>query len=438
MKAPLTYDELLAENERLRTQLEEATDTIEAIRTGQVDGLVVAGTDGTELYTLQTADQSYRVFIETMNEGAVTLDPDGLIVYCNSMFAQLLRMPLSQVIGFPFRQFVAPDCLAECEALFTEVATNQKLELTLCHGQEVYLPCLLSVTPLPVDGGTSISMIVTDLTALKAAQQLLRLNNERLEKANAALKISNSALNLSNDNLQQFAYVASHDLQEPLRKIRSFGDLLKSAYAPALGDNGVDMVDRMGAAARRMSLLIRDLLDYSRLTTQQTPFRPVDLNSVFTDVLDDLSMAVAESEAVIECLPLPVVSGDAAQLRQLFQNLLANALKFSQHTQTPQIQLSARIVDSSAVPLAMMAPLMAGELPARFHEINVRDNGIGFDEKYLDRIFQVFQRLHGKSQYPGSGVGLAICRKVVFNHHGALSARSQPGQGATFSVYLPV
>ncbi len=439
MNAVQTYDALVAENEQLRIQLEEATETIQAIRTGQIDALVVEGKSGHELYTLKTADTTFRVIIETMNEGAVTLGTGGLIVYCNSTFASLVDTPLSQVAGLPFYKFVSPESMSLCETIFAEgLIENRKAELSLITSTGNRVPCLLSVTTLDLDEGTSLSVIITDLTNQKEAQQLLWQNNERLEKSNLALELSNNALNLSNDNLQQFAYVASHDLQEPLRKIQSFGHLLKTEYAPALGGEGIDMISRMESAAVRMSLLIKDLLNYSRLTTQQAPFESVRLDSLLSDVLDDLSIAVAESGAVVEYDDLPVVEGDPSQLQQLFLNLLSNALKFRRTDTAPHITISARQILASAIPASALAGATDSRPNRLFHEISVADNGIGFEEKYIDRIFQVFQRLHGKKNYPGSGVGLAICRKVVFNHQGGLTAYSKPDEGATFVLYLPV
>ena len=179
------------------------------------------------------------------------------------------------------------------------------------------------------------------------------------------------------------------------------------------------------------------IFHFSRLTTQQVPFGPVDLNQLMAAILDDLSLSVAESGAVIDLGELPVVEGDASQLQQLFLNLISNALKFRAAGLAPQVRVSARTVRASAIPVAaLMAPSETNP-DHLFHEISVADKGIGFDEKYLDRIFQVFQRLHGKAHYAGSGVGLAICRKVALNHRGGLTAISQPGHGATFMVYLP-
>ena len=433
MNGAKTYEQLVAENENLRWQLNEATETIQAIRTGQIDALVVEGADGHELYTLKTADQTYRIFIETMNEGAVTLNKDGLILYCNSALAAIVELPLSKVIGLSFDQFIAPTDKAGFDMLFKGNWTDdRKIELTIRSDAGRLVPCQLSVTALELDGGICLSVILTDLTGQKETQQLLKANNEQLERANAALENSNQALNRSNSNLQQFAYVASHDLQEPLRKIQAFGDLLKTQHSTQIG-TGLDYIERMQSAASRMSTLIKDLLTFSRISTRQDNSTPVPLSDVILPVLTDLEMVIEESGAVVELDQLPTVSGDPPQLGQLFQNLLSNALKFRRPNVPPRVRIRAQLVPARQLPPSVKPVLQA----AAYYRIDVLDNGIGFDEKYADRMFQVFQRLHGKSQYPGTGIGLAICEKVVVNHGGAITASSQPGQGATFSVYLP-
>ncbi|ARK12851.1 GAF domain-containing sensor histidine kinase [Fibrivirga algicola] len=268
-----------------------------------------------------------------------------------------------------------------------------------------------------------------DITQVRATQLELE---EQVHQRTLELLRANQDLQRSNDNLQRFAYVASHDLQEPLRKIQSFGDLLKNQYQSELGD-GVDLLERMQGAAARMSTLIRDLLTFSRIATQPSIAGQVPLTDVIDQVLIDLEMRIQESEAQISCAPLPVVAGDATQLGQLFQNLLSNALKFQKSGERPLIRIHSQHVLASGLPASIH--------PARsvrsYYRIDVRDNGIGFEQKYVDRIFQVFQRLHGKGQYVGTGIGLAICEKVATNHGGAMSASSEPGQGATFSVYLP-
>ena len=267
---------------------------------------------------------------------------------------------------------------------------------------------------------------------LAAINEEMTATNEELASTNQELTESNQLLFRSNENLQQFAYVASHDLQEPLRKIQSFGDLLRSRYGAELGE-GVEHLERMQAAASRMSTLIRDLLAFSRISTQQDTTAPVALQQVITTVLADLDLRIQETGAVIEPGPLPTVPGDRAQLEQLFQNLLSNALKFRRSGVAPLIRVQGELVAFSQLPPTVKPTRQV----AVYHRIDVIDNGIGFDDKYVDRIFQVFQRLHGKNEFAGTGIGLAICEKVAANHGGAITATSQPGQGATFSVYLP-
>jgi PAS domain S-box-containing protein len=277
--------------------------------------------------------------------------------------------------------------------------------------------------------GNQILCTVLDVSDLKLQQQTLELANLELHR--------------SNDNLQQFAYIASHDLQEPLRKIMSFGDIIAERYETVLDEMGRDMISRMQTSAERMSVLIKDLLNYSRITTHRTPFVAIDLSELLTGVVGDLFVAINESGALVEWDELPVLLGDQRQLQQLFQNLLSNAIKFRQKGVTPRIKISTRIIRVDEMPTYIVGKSLSMDTKndgreQLFHEICVADNGIGFDEKYLDRIFQVFQRLHGKANYAGTGVGLAICRKVAENHQGLLTATSQLNIGSTFMLFLPV
>ena len=258
------------------------------------------------------------------------------------------------------------------------------------------------------------------------AQEDLRRANEDLERRvaerTAALEQLNDQLRISNNALQDFSSVASHDLQEPLRKIQAFGGRLADRYAAGLGDEGGDYLRRMLNAAGRMQTLINDLLAFSRVTTRARPFEPVDLNRVAAEVLSDLETAVQQSGGEVTVGPLPTIEADPTQMRQLVQNLLGNALKFTRPGAAPTVRL-------------WVEPA-AGEDGAV--TLFVQDNGIGFDEKYLDRIFNVFQRLHGRGVYEGTGIGLAVVRKIAERHGGTVTARSRPGEGATFAVTLPL
>jgi signal transduction histidine kinase len=258
---------------------------------------------------------------------------------------------------------------------------------------------------------------------------------EERQRVNAMLTALTTRLEQSNRELQDFASVASHDLQEPLRKIQAFGDRLRSKFAEPLGADGRDYVDRMHAAAARMQTLINDLLSFSRVTTKAQPFAAVDLGGVVRDVVGDLEARIESSGGTVEVGELPTIEADAVQMRQLFQNLIANALKFRRPEVAPVVRVSATVL--TAMPTEVGTPADGDGVPGNV-EIRVADNGIGFDEKYLDRIFNVFQRLHGREQYEGTGIGLAVCRKIAERHGGSITATSRPGEGTTFVVTLPV
>lgn len=270
-------------------------------------------------------------------------------------------------------------------------------------------------------------------------QKLLLINetlantNEEYLATNEDLENSKQEAIRSNHNLEQFALIASHDLQEPLRKVQQFGSLLQDTYGTQLGE-GLTYLNRMQAAANWMSVLIKDLLTYSRISTHQEMRETVPLSEVVNSVLTYLELAIEEARAVVDVDLLPTVMGDSSQLGQLFQNLISNALKFRRAGFPPVIGIRSQMLAADQLP-ASISPAQNAPF---YHQIDVKDNGIGFDEQLVDQIFQVFQRLHGKNEYAGTGIGLAICQKVAVNHGGAITATSQIGQGAMFTVYLPV
>ena len=236
----------------------------------------------------------------------------------------------------------------------------------------------------------------------------------------------------SNQELEEFASVAAHDLQEPLRKICSFGDRLQASCGETLGTRSRESLEKMLAAARRMQRLIDDLLAYARIATGGRPFEPVNLHQVVHDVLANLEAQVERSGGSIEVGGLPTALADPAQMRQLFQNLIGNALKFRRPDVPPLVRIQGRILDSGTDgPASSMAA-------SGFCELEFEDNGIGFELKYAERIFGVFERLHGWQEYEGTGIGLALCRRIVARHGGTITVRSQPHQGSTFRVTLPL
>jgi len=288
------------------------------------------------------------------------------------------------------------------------------------------ITCFLCV-PLKHTGRT-IGMIAVankesgyDLADKEAVETLSVAFVEALNRKRAEEELARHTQELarSNAELEQFAYVTSHDLQEPLRKIQAFGDRLKAGYDEALDERGHDYLERMQNAAGRMQTLINDLLKFSRVTTKAQPLVQVNLAEVVREVVDSLEAHIERTGGRVEVDDMPTIDADPTQMRQLLQNLISNGLKFHKEEEPPVVRVHGKLIDNRC-------------------QITVEDNGIGFDEKYLDRIFTIFQRLHGRLEYEGTGVGLAICRKIVERHGGSITAKSTPGQGAKFIVTLPV
>jgi PAS domain S-box-containing protein len=253
---------------------------------------------------------------------------------------------------------------------------------------------------------------------------------DRRKRTEDRLRASTVLLLQSNRELEHFATVASHDLQEPLRKIQSFVGCLREDQSAALDDEGRDYLDRIQDAATRMATLVSDLLAFSRVSSKGRPFVRVDLNDVISRVASDLEGPLETTGGRVEFANLPTLAGDALQMRQLLQNLIENALKFRRKDEAPVVRVSAEIIDG--------VDASGRPQPSSACRISVADNGIGFDEKYLDRIFTIFQRLHGRGEYEGTGIGLAICRRIAERHGGSITARSKPRDGATFVVTLPL
>ncbi|NML22476.1 PAS domain-containing protein [Pseudoflavitalea sp. G-6-1-2] len=253
----------------------------------------------------------------------------------------------------------------------------------------------------------------------------------KLKQYEQELEVKVDELNRSNHELEEFAYVASHDLQEPLRKISTFGERLQTRCGDQLSEEGIAYLNRILASAENMRGLINNLLDFSRVTRMQHAFVKSNIRQIILQVLEELDLSIEDSHAMIDLQAMPEIEVIPEQIKQLFRNLLSNALKFQRAGIPLQISISHQLMSREEKEKQKLRH------SRRYHKFIVTDNGIGFEEEYAERIFQLFQRLHGKSEYPGSGIGLAICRKIADNHHGMISASSQPDHGAAFTIILP-
>jgi light-regulated signal transduction histidine kinase (bacteriophytochrome) len=259
----------------------------------------------------------------------------------------------------------------------------------------------------------SVMVIAHDITERKLAEVEIHQSQQELQMYAERLKRSNQAL-------EDFAFAASHDLKEPLRKVQSFGEILKTSYAHLLDEKGRDYINRMQAATNRMQNMIDGLLEYSRIGMDTQPMTPVDLQEVASEVVSDLETKIEETGGQVVFDSLPTLEADPLQMRMLLQNLLANGLKFHRPDVPPLVKVSAVSYASGWV------------------ELVFEDNGVGFKMERVEELFQPFRRLHGRSEFEGSGVGLAICQKIAERHGGAITARSAPGEGSTFIVKLPI
>ncbi|GAB3253247.1 hypothetical protein GCM10027347_12930 [Larkinella harenae] len=395
---------------------------------------------------LQDSEQHYKRVTDSLPLMIFTANLAGQLLYANAWFTTYTGQSIQALNQSKWSKIIHPDDYTNFWRQWNNRSSGTQPFHYECRLRkqmtQEYQWHLFSATPV-LNEQTKVSAwtgFLVDIHAQKVMGQTLQEKKEltqakiKLEQSERDLQATVNELNRSNAELSQFAYIASHDLQEPLRKIQAFGEILVNQYALQLDNSGVDMINRMQAAAGRMKVLVKDLLSYSRLSTKKQPFVQLNLNHLVNEVLNDLETSILEKRAEITIDELPGIQGDSLQIRQLFQNILSNALKFSKPNQHPVVHISASIVTADQIP--DNSNTGKGD-SAAYAYISITDNGIGFDQKFEDRIFRLFQRLHGHSQYEGTGMGLAICKKVTDNHQGHLAVRSQMDQGSTFMVYLP-
>ena len=514
----------------LESRLADADETLQAIRTGQVDALVVAGPDGDQIFALEGADHAYRILVEEMQEGTVTLDESGLILYANRQFASMMRLPVENIVGSRIRRFLPHDRQTVFSALLAEIdGTRRRSELTLLTDDGVPIPVNLSLNRLETGGINTICAVITDLTEQRHYEAMVKdgeLSRSILDQAAESivvidargkiLRVSESARKLAgrdvllrhfddafhfwegdqkvdaprllsasrsnngvrsievllhhiggphstlllsagplwsssrdllgcvvtltditerkaseealarqaheleriNSDLKQFAYAVSHDLREPIRIVANFSQLLEKKYKNRLDEQADEYIRHTVNAAHRLEALMDDLLAYTQTAeTRHTVEASLDANAVLAKTLNLLDTAISDSGARIESEPLPMLRVEEVHLQQLFQNLIANSVKYRGDAPL-RIQVSAR--------------------PGKdMWTLTVSDNGIGINPQYHEHIFGLFKRLHGGSKYSGSGMGLAICQKIVERYKGRIWVESEPGRGSKFLFTLP-
>ncbi len=439
--------QLAEEAASLRARLEEAEEILRAIRYGEVDAVVVQGPRGDQLFTLKGADEPYRVLIEEMNEGAVTLSAEGAILYCNRRFAALLKSPIEQIVGCDFAVYVAPSEREAFAALREASGPGSRAgEITLHAADGSPVPLQLALSRLPAGSAATVCMVATDISEsreketrllktmadLVAAQQAIDRTNKALQaqiaerrraeqeitKLNEDLEHRAQQLEASNKELEAFSYSVSHDLRAPLRHVLGFAEMLGQDDASTLSPEARRYLEVIAEAGREMGELVDNLLSFLRMNREEMRAVEVDLNALVLDGIRDLAPAIRGRNIEWNIVPLPAATGDPAMLKQVFDHLLDNAVKYTRPRQAARIEVGS-----------------AGEDEGRV-VVFVRDNGVGFDMKYSHKLFGVFQRLHRTDEFEGTGIGLANARRIVSRHSGRIWAEAIPDQGATFYFTL--
>jgi PAS domain S-box-containing protein len=403
-----------------------------------VDGILVHAVDVTEQVLARQKVEEIAVLNKSITDNATT----GLMIMDGKHFCTFMNPAAEKITGYTLKQIQsqhktlhdivhykkpsgAPYPIKDCPTSKALASKRRVLsEDFFIRPDGSMYPVMIMSSPVIQDGNVvGIVEEIRDITKEKQAErEILELNKAlegRVLTRTEQLTVANKELKRSNEELQDFAYVASHDLQEPLRKIAAFSNLLEEDYGDILPEQAHRYLAGLQRSSGRMRTLINDLLTYSRVTTQAQPFQTIDIRKVAREVLEDLQSRVDESHAKVSIGKLSRIQADPLQLRLLLQNLISNSLKYTRPGVPPVIHISSTIEDDWCV-------------------LSVEDNGIGFDVQYLDRIFTIFQRLHGKNQYEGTGVGLAIVKKIVDRHGGSIAARSIQGEGATFVIKLPL
>ncbi|MBJ2124495.1 ATP-binding protein [Flavobacterium sp. IB48] len=407
--------DLLAEIESLKEELYESNSIVNAIKQGDVDALVVSSNGVPELYSLETADYTYRLLIEKFGQGALSISRNGLILYCNEQFSKLVGLPSEKITGTYIYEYFTNQTqfVSLIEALRYGIT---KHEILLKSENEKTFPAYIALTDLE-PAVEAIGVVITDLTEKKKHEEaLIRHQKELEEKINELNKI--------NRNLEEFIHVISHDLKEPLRKIVMNTSRIDGSYFKEADTKAVNV---MKLSALRLNSLVDDLVQYSSHTAQEERTE-IDLRTIITEVIEDFEIIISDKKAVIKIGKVPIIKASRVQMRQLFSNLISNAIKYSKTDITPVIEISQEENLDTEIP----------NQNAKFVKVQIKDNGIGMEESHLLKIFVIFQRLHARNEYSGNGIGLAICKKIMENHSGNITVESTLNKGTIFNLYFPI
>ncbi|TDQ29305.1 sensor histidine kinase [Zeaxanthinibacter enoshimensis] len=418
-------DRLIERIQELEIRLEESNQLVNAIKSGEVDAFAINNNSNaeSEIFTLQSGDHAFRVLIEEIGEGALNVTEEGIISFANPHLIKLFNKSRDKIVGNSLFEFIHPDSREKFRHMFRNALKGQaKGEVFLRVGDEKR-PALVSMTSLQPKLST-IGIIMTDLTDFKNKEKLILQYQQNL-------KLKNKELSTTNKELASFVYIASHDLQEPLRKIQTFISRLEDKETSNLSSRGEDYFQRITQAATRMQNLIEDLLDYSRASNENKVYVKTDMNEIVNEVLNDLHVLIEKAGAEIEVGELCEAEVIPFQFKQLILNLVSNSLKFTVPGRKPRITIESKIYSER--------PNGLRKLPKKdnYCHLVISDNGVGFSQKYSDKLFELFQRLHSRDEYEGTGIGLAIVKKIVENHHGMVSAEGKLGEGATFNIWFP-
>jgi len=365
-----------------------------------------------------------KAIVDTATDAIITICPRGSIESFNAAAELLFGYEVEEVIGENIKMLMPAPYQGEHDGyLKNYMETGEKKVIGI--GREAIgmrkdgstFPMELAVSEVQLEDRRLFTGIVRDITERKQAEQEQEVLNQEIESKAKQIEASNAILQRSNEELKQFAYVASHDLQEPLRKVNSFCQLLRDEYSDQLDENAQSYIRYAVDGATRMRNLVADLLDYSRVETQGKPLTPTDAGDACSEAIEILQAAIEETDAKVTVQQLPTIQADRVQLVRLFQNLIGNALKYRGDS-PPEIQITVQ---------------------QRNHDwiISIRDNGIGMEPQYYERIFVMFQRLHARDEYTGTGIGLAICKRIVDRLWGTIWVESEPGTGSTFFISVP-